>query len=190
MNFQITGEAAAILISSLSLAIAILALGWNVYRDVLLKPTLVVKIDVIVAVVPLRDRAQEVTEAMTSVSAVNHGPGPITCQMITARSGGWWRRLFRREQHAVVMPDYENPLSARLPLRLEVGETGTWLMPYERDGVLHHGPDRVGVNDSFGRTHWVDEKRLRALVKQSRERFGPYVAQPDGADQQDTTHAV
>jgi hypothetical protein len=72
----------------------------------------------------------------------------------------------------VIPHDSKNVLSARLPVRLEVGESATWLMPFERGGFLHEGVDRYGVMDSFGQMHWVSSASLRAAINEAREAFG------------------
>ncbi len=159
-------------ISFISLLIASLSLGWNIYRDVVLKPRVRAGFQVSNIVGP-----GVPTRTFLSLSAVNHGPGRVTCNMIHVRTAPLWRRLLRRVRHGVIIGDWTNPLSARLPRALEVGETATLLIPYDRDCFLSTGVTDVGILDSFGRSHWAPRRDLERARAQFRRDF-PNVGQP------------
>ncbi len=72
-NFHI-----AILISIFSLMLAMLSLGWNIYRDVILKPRLKIRYELKTLVRP----GSSSRENYIVLSATNYGPGKIRCDMI------------------------------------------------------------------------------------------------------------
>lgn len=151
----------AILISGLSFGIAAISLGWNIYRDVILKPFAKVSVSRVTV-------ASEVMPHQTKlkISAVNHGPGPIRLSMIRFMKSSIWKRLFRNWTHGVVIHDYRNPLSGQLPNTLEVGETIDLLFPWSEENVCSVNPSAIGITDSFGRTHWAKRKEIRKLMSQ------------------------
>lgn len=153
---------APIAISLLSFVVAGIALGWNVYRDVVLKARVRVHFAV-VRVVNFGQRAKE-GEQYLKIGVTNHGPGPVRINMIVGQYAPPWRRLFRRVKHFVIIHDHANPLNPKLPHRLEVGDSISLLLPYDEKGFLGGGGTHIGVSDSFGRSHFaprdnVDEAR-------------------------------
>jgi len=149
-----TPESMSLYISIFSIAIATLALGWNIYRDVILKPR--VKMRVSVSRIVSSGIPDQVTKI--DVSATNFGPGKVRCNMVDLRNAPLWRRILRRAKYAVVIEDYENPMSGHLPAKLDVGETIDLLFPYNQECFLSRNFTHVGVRDSFGRSHWTSRK--------------------------------
>ena len=138
----------------MSFAIAAFSLGWNVYRDVILKGKL--KVNFMLAdIVSVGSSA----EARIVLSAVNMGPGTLNLQMIHSKNAPLWRILFRKIQHGIIT--YDNPIDgSRLPTKLDVGDTATFLFdyhaPFIREKFTH-----IGIRDSFGRVHWADRRDVR-----------------------------
>lgn len=157
----------AILISALSAGIASFALGWNIYRDVVLKA----KVRVSTTVVTIIHDSMPERPDFISVKATNYGPGIVHILMIEAKTSPLWRRLLRKTKHAVIMYDYTNPLSAKLPKKLEVGETADLLLPYTKESWPKEPFTHIGVSDSFGRVHWAPRKQLRKVREQWQEKF-------------------
>jgi hypothetical protein len=150
-------------ISLLALVTSAVSLGWNIYRDVVLKPRL--KVRFALSTIVHSALAQPLTSC--SLSATNFGPGSINCQMIQLRTTSFWRWLFRTSKHAVMIHDYENLLSAKLPAKLDVGEQLMLLIKYEKDCFLKGDTTHIGLSDSFGRIHWA----LAKDVKKTRQAF-------------------
>lgn len=162
----------AIGISFFSLLLAGLSLGWNIYRDVILKPKLKVcfQISTIVTV----GRPGSPTPTFLSITGVNHGPGRLTCNMLHVRTAPLWRRLLRMVKHGVIPGDWSNPLSGKLPSSVDVGQTLTLLLPYDRESFLGSAMTHIGILDSFGRTHWAPRKQLDLAREQFRKDFGQH----------------
>lgn len=145
-------------IATLALIISGISIFWNIYRDILLKPRLKVRVQISKVV----RQGLAPKDSFIDITAINHGPGAITCESIYARR----RALFRwlTPKYLFIIHDYTNPLSAQLPKKLEVGEKLTLLLPYGERMVLARRPTHLGLRDSFGRLHWSDSKSLREAV--------------------------
>ena len=154
-------------ISFFSLLVAGLSLGWNIYRDVVLKPRLRVRFQVSTLVHPAME-----SRTYLDVSATNHGPGRVTCNMIHVKTASLWRTLTRRIKHGVIVGDWTNPMSAKLPKVLEVGDRATFLIPYDKDCFLSGETTHIGVLDSFGRTHWAGRRNVEEARAVYQKDFG------------------
>ncbi|SRR6266540_5574756 len=166
-----TGEAlTALILSSASVTISAFAIGWNVYRDVIAKPHLKVRMNVGQIVGPGIERK----EVKVIVTCTNFGPGVIICnalRTITYKSGLFKRLLRRVEHHGLVMYDWPNPQAGALPKKLEVGEKFDLLLPYTKDGFIGAGISKIGIADTFGRTKWAPTEDLKSAVEQYRKDF-------------------
>jgi hypothetical protein len=161
----VSRQEAALLISVIALLISMFALGWNVYRDILLRP----RMSVFFAAVKIGTPGPQFAAAQRflQIRVTNLGPGIVTITGLEMRIAPLWRRLLRRvELYALLLPGDINQNSA-LPSRLEVSETARYyfrpedlLQPgsRERAKVTH-----IGVHDSFGRSHFAPRAELRRL---------------------------
>ena len=151
----------ALIVSIGSAAVASMALGWNIYRDIVLKAKVVVSFSVIFI---LHEALPERPQYL-DITATNFGPGAVSLSTIVAANRPLWRRLLRKVRYAMVNPDYSNPLSGRLPTKIETGDKIVLLLPYDDQCLLGHKFTHVGLTDFFGRTHWApasDLKKARA----------------------------
>ncbi|MEW7987350.1 MAG: hypothetical protein ACH255_19890 [Candidatus Thiodiazotropha sp.] len=153
----------AILISVVSACIAGISLGWNIYRDVIIKP----KVDIIFGVKMIVTPGSNERPEYVIITATNFGPGATTISMIQVRYAPLWRRLLRKAKNAVIIHDYENPLSGQLPSKLEVGDKIDLILPYDENCFLNEEWTHVGVWDYFGKSHWAKKRQL----KEARERW-------------------
>lgn len=153
-----------IAISCASLILACVALGWNIYRDVVLKAR--VRVSLAVVRMVSRGSSPQVGDRYVRINATNYGPGPVKIDLIVAQGASFRQRLTRRPQHFVILTDAENVLSGTLPHRLQVGETLTLLLPYNRKSFLGSEATRVGVADSFGRSHFAPTRDWRTAKVQ------------------------
>lgn len=157
----------AIVISLISATTAGLSLGWNIYRDVILKAKIIIGISVVNIVEPGNPAAQ----SSISISATNHGPGSVKLKMIHVKNSSWWRWLLRKEKYGVVLQDQTNPDSWKLPHKLEVGDSIDIFLPYDNECFLSYGWSHVGINDYFGRVHWAPSKEIKTSIKQWKKDF-------------------
>lgn len=149
------------IISTFALILAGLSILWNVYRDILLKPKLKVNIQISQLIQPGNSRSP----TFIDITATNHGPGSIICESIWMKKRSFWRWLFRKKKVAFILHDYTNPLSGKLPKKLEVGEKIMLLFPHKEKMFLAYKPTHVGIMDSFGRMHWASKKSLKEAEK-------------------------
>lgn len=147
----------ALIVSIASALIASLALGWNIYRDVVLKPKVVISFSIVVIVhESLPERPQYM-----NITGSNFGPGALTLSSIVAREATLWRRLLRKVRYAFITPDYTNPMSERLPKKLEPGDKVNLLLPFDRECLLSHNFTHVGLTDYYGRSHWAPRNDMK-----------------------------
>ena len=151
----------AIGISLFSLFIATIALGWNIYRDVILKPRLRLSLmNGVIASPGEKDPPRRVTLTIT-----NFGPGKSRPKGLHLRKTSWWRRILRRQEFAFLMQDYEDPLSGKIPCELEVGAGVTLTFRHLPNIFLEGDFNQIGVVDSFGKTHWCSRQNYREVKK-------------------------
>lgn len=160
-------EIIALLISILSLAVAALSLGWNIYRDVILKPKLKIGFGVKEIISP--SLAEHLTKLI--LTATNFGPGRIKCSMIELRNAPLWRRVLRKTRQAIIIHDYQNPMSAQLPATLEVGDKMDLILPYDKECCLSKPFTHIGLSDSFGRIHWAPTRDMRRAKEHYQKDF-------------------
>jgi hypothetical protein len=147
-------------IAVLALMLSGASVLWNIYKDILLKPKLKVKVQISVLLQP--ETTQK--EPFIDTTSTNHGPGALTCESIFAKRRGFFRRY--RPKYLYVIRDYMNPLSAQLPKKLEVGDRMTLLFHHREKAFLARKPTHVGIRDSFGRIHWADRSSVKQAVSE------------------------
>ena len=143
-----------LIISILSLCLASFSVGWNIFRDLVLKARVRTSFMVGASVGPAG------RETVILAKATNLGPGVVYIQGLTARFS-WWARLRGNAPYALIIPDHSHRFATALPAKLEVGQSATIIIPYNQECVLGYRVTGVGLTDSFGRTHWVPGADLR-----------------------------
>jgi hypothetical protein len=147
----------AVAISIISVLIASLSLGWNIYRDVILKA----KVRVTAAIVFIIHDSLPNRPQYVSIEVTNFGPGAVNVSTICAKQAPLWRRLLRKTKHAVITHDWTNPMSAKMPSKIEIGDKINLLLPYDKDCFLKEPFTDVGVSDYYGRIHWAPKYQIR-----------------------------
>lgn len=147
-----------------ALAVSIFSLGWNFYRDVVLKPRLRVSIAITDII-----RGAESEGPFINVTGVNHGPGSVICNGVLGKKVSWLP--FHKKKYFYVTEGYDNPLSDRFPKKLEIGDSVNQFFPYNQESFLSIDPSRIGLRDTFGRMHWASRKSLREAKKQFLKEF-------------------
>lgn len=142
----------ALLISFGSLAVAATSLGWNIYRDVIRKPRM--RVSLMAGMVVSSPKSKEHPKRLI-VSITNFGPGKTRASMLQLRKTSLWRKLFRKQIHAMLMHDYEDPLSGRLPAVLDVGDKIDLTFRTSDDiFIIKDDFTQIGISDPFSRVHW------------------------------------
>src|SRR6266550_1311719 len=142
----------ALCVSILALSASFLSLGWNIYRDVVLKPRLKVAFGIKSM---LREdeeyRLSQMGPPLLILEITNHGPGEVVCSGAVAKteSFAFLRSLFGKLSYRFITPDFKHPLCFRLPYRILVGEKIQIIFPYNQECFLAEAPMRIGINDSF-----------------------------------------
>lgn len=158
----------AIFISSASIIVAAFALGWNIYRDIILKARL--KVACMVGFITYHNLKQPLDRVI--LSATNFGPGKIRCSMIFLRNTSILKRIFRKTKYAALIHNYTDPLSGQLPCELEVGEGRDFLFTFDKDCFLSEKWTHIGIKDSFGRIHWARKSNLKTAKQMYKDKFG------------------
>jgi len=165
-----TTEQISLLISVLAIAIAGIALGWNVYRDIILKARVKVSLQISDIIFPEPDTRP--TETYISISATNFGPGKVKIMNIALVNAPWKKWILSTETLAIVTPDWTNPMSAKLPLWIEVGDKKDLLLPFDKESFLSRDWSYVGLYDYFGRSHYAPKQDLVKAKRIWKEKFG------------------
>ena len=157
----------SIALSIFSVLIAGFALGWNVYRDVYSKPRIKVRAAKRVIV-----HGEQKHGPYLALDVTNFGPGTASITAIITRDYSPWLRP-RNRLGGVVMHDWKNPYSAKLPAKLEPAERIDLFLPWidEDKYVLSTTMSRLGVMDVFGRSIWVPMKDLNEVRQQHGKDF-------------------
>ena len=97
------------------------------------------------------------------IHIANHGPGSVNLQSIALRDTSLWKWMFRKQRHAILNYDYNHPNTNHLPKKLEMGEVMDVFTSYNADCFLKNTFNRLGITDTFGRTHWAPRKSVPEL---------------------------
>jgi hypothetical protein len=161
----------ALCVSILALIASSLSLGWNIYRDVVLKPRLRVTFGIKSLLRTDEDyRLSQMGPPLLRLEATNHGPGAVVCCGAVARTVSFPRSLFTAS-YGFIVPDLEHPLCFKPNHRLAVGDTMQFIFPYQKECFLANMPKRIGIRDSFGRMHWAPRKDLKSALRDYQKAF-------------------
>ena len=160
-------EYTATIVSLVSLSVAMLTLGWTIYRDAVQKPRFRVSIDLKY----VHQAGYETEGPFIFVEAVNLGPSPNRLGMPRATMSWWQRRTNPKDSTAFIYPDFSHMSATPADSRIDVGDMGTFVFPYDKECFLKLDCTRVGVADGYGRVHWAPRSELRRARDRYRERF-------------------
>lgn len=164
----------ALCVSAFALIASFVSLGWNIYRDILLKPRVKVTFGIKTALAQRENyRLVQVGAPMLRLEATNHGPGEVVCNAAVCKlkSFAFLRSLFGQPPYGFINPDFEHPHCFRLPWRVAVGDRISIIFPYNQECFLAETPKRIGITDSFGRIHWAPRRELNSALKEFRKTF-------------------
>src|SRR6059036_3741600 len=115
----------ALCVSILALIGSSVSLGWNIYRDVVLKPRLKVAFGIKSMVRENEEhRISEMGRPFLELKGTNHGPGEVVCSGAIVKSYSFPRSLFAEFPYGFIKnPDFRHPLCSPLPSRrIAVGD--------------------------------------------------------------------
>jgi hypothetical protein len=153
----------ALPISGLSVAVASLSLGWNIYRDVLAKPRVNVRMGIRLVV----EYSESADSYVAWVRCVNIGPGKVTLELIVVRKrilAGWGNGYGRFGIIKFVASAITG--GSTLPLTLDVGECADLLLPLNRDTFWGSNYSMLGIRDFHGCIHWAPSRDTRGARRQ------------------------
>jgi hypothetical protein len=153
--------ALALLFSGLSVAIASFALGWNIYRDILAKPRVRVRMGLRQLVMS----GEAEFPLSVWIRALNLGPGKTTLELIIVKRSSLRRLLTRSGEFGFVKFEGAMTQGSSLPIMLEVGEHADFILPCNRDSFLGKSFIELGIRDVHGRIHWAPRKDMREARK-------------------------
>jgi hypothetical protein len=128
-------ENLTIAISTFALGLSFVSLGWNIYRDIVLKPRLRVS---------FRCLAQHimpdgtVTAPFLQLAVVNLGAGDARVVAAKARTRPFFLSWFRKESLSTAIHDFNDPFCAKLPATLAVGEKDRDYLPNRQELALRY----------------------------------------------------
>jgi hypothetical protein len=163
---RVTTEQYALGVSFVSVSVAFLALGWNVYRDVLLRAR--TKVTAYVSYVV---SGEITTGPFITVRLTNLGPGRVVLTNLVVRRVGLWARLSKAQANATINYDHTNHFNVAFPLTVGEQDYTSQLLNFERECFLKFNWNRFGFMDSLNRYHYVRKKDLRELKRKYREDF-------------------
>jgi hypothetical protein len=157
----------ALIISILSMLVALTSLGWNIYKEIALRARVGVSVGVGDQHFDGKSRGK-----LILVEVVNRGPGPV---QITGTSVHSTRRFFQAtDDHLYLpLPIFDHQLATRLPADLGVGQRAHIVLAYNEECFLRSNRVTVVVTDSFGRYHRPRRGSLRIARAEYEKDFGP-----------------
>ena len=154
----------SLLISISSFLIAALALGWNIYRDVIMKGRVKIRFGWRVII-----DGQEKTPDMIMLSGVNHGPGKVVLGLIITKNTSLVRRLRRTVEHGFVkLMEKPSEYSDKLPKELDIGDELNLMFP-SSVGFASEDFTHIGLRDNFDRIHWAKKKEVQAFREKRKD---------------------
>ena len=157
-------------ISIFAIVLASISLGWNIYRDLISRTSRVIvsgKIALIMS--PLDSQAPSESLRKIVITAVNHGPADTTLTGFNLKIRK--NQFFARQQSATVFCDYTNPHSSQLPCDLGVGKSALFMFPFDPESFLKLDLSQIGLDDVFGKTHWMKVGSVKKLRSGWRQEF-------------------
>ena len=149
-------ETIAVLISMASIIIASFTLGWNIYRDIILKAKIKVRFMIATFSHPNFDKSLK----KFAVCITNFGPGKIQCTNICIRKFSIWKQLIKKREISILIHD---PKECKLPCELDIGDEKNLLLKFDMCDFLLEDWTHIGVKDTFSRIHWAPKKDVTKL---------------------------
>jgi hypothetical protein len=156
-------ENISLAISLAALFLSLMNVGWSVYKELGLRARLLVE-----AELKTFHTGDKPPEAWFVITVHNAGPGRSGVKEVkcVGRSARVWPR---RDIRSLGFPLCLHEDASKLPTKLDVGETSTYFIPVDSIEFLATQGTHIGVQDTFGRSHWAPEHSLAEALKWYRQ---------------------
>jgi hypothetical protein len=155
-------ENISLIFSLISVVIAAIALGWNIYRDVVVSS----RIKVSFSFTYLCGNDGQSNSRHIMLKGCNHRPLKTTINGICCRKSNVFLRLFGKENWRYIKytkPFYE--FSDDIPKQLEQGDDINIFFPKDV-GFTKERFTHIGFYDNFGKNHWSARKDVRKFFRE------------------------
>ena len=157
----------ALVLSIVSLVIALVALFWNIYRDLLLRPRSRVTCHISIV-----DTRSVNLGTFINITLTNLGPGELVLDSIVVKTGGIRERMRNEPRYAVIINDYDNPMNPAMPTTVAVHRRVTQFLPFEQDCFVAQPVKRIGFIDTLNRYHWARHSDVEEVKREYVKEFG------------------
>lgn len=170
----------ALIVSIVSIFVAISALAWNVWQKfIFVRPSLQVSFGLWNVLQQSGDGfARPTGKKLLNMTVTNMGPGPVILSscIAWARYRGWGKSRIGMLNPIHGDPTSDKligigPFGAGLPTKIDAGEVKSFYFPYQADSFLADGILKVGVNDTYQRNTWCHRRDLRKVNAKYRRDF-------------------
>jgi hypothetical protein len=148
-------ENLTISISVLALFVSLVSLGWNVYRDLILKPRLQIEL------------AEDDDKKLPKLTVTNRGPGQIQLMSpVVKLPYGWFGLLSKIDDVQEARPFGIGPVPVQTwsSKTLQVGGQTSMLLDH---GVIKQWR-AVGIRDAYKRIRWASDEDLEKVKRAHR----------------------
>jgi hypothetical protein len=106
------------------------------------------------------------------LEALNVGPIPNRIGVPFARKS-WLKRRFTDKANGVafIYPNHGHWATTKSAARIEVGDSATFVFPYQERCFLEEDFSQIGMSDGFGVIHWAPRRELRKAQEAYQKAF-------------------
>jgi hypothetical protein len=162
----VTTAHVAIVISIVALVVACASLGWNIYKELSLKPRVRTSLKIGVGGGDIARGRESVKKIVVSVR--NIGPGEVNLTGMTLKPTKEQNNADSSWLPALTPPEAGG---ASFPATLKAGQSTIFIFRYNKDSFLKERHVGFGLGDGYGRTHWVPTKDLRRAEEEHRNDY-------------------
>lgn len=142
-------------------------MGWNIYRDIILRPK--VKVNLFVGQIrELGEGDDPKSPLKICFTATNLGPGVVVLNGLRGKT----KRFLRKTKHFILFNDPDDPLSHQFPKEVNVVATAQFFISFKKRTFLKNKFTHIGILDSFGRLHRVPKKDVKRARIEYEKEFG------------------
>lgn len=162
-----TAATLSLVLSIVSVLVAGMSLGWNIYKEIGLKAKVEISLQIMKLVTP----GVKVEGEFLVLSATNFGPGIVNLKTVYGRRRSFKNWISGKNKAFLFRWESSQPQFGTLPCKIEVGDELKLFFSMEiARALIEYEINEVGVCDSFGRTHFVPKKQIGELAKNFTEK--------------------
>ncbi len=159
----------AIVLSVVSLVLASIAIFWNIYKEILLRP-----FTDITGMISNIHHGGKILGPYINLTILNKGPGDLIINSIVVKRSSLIRKILHKEIFASIINDYTNPYNPKMPMKIELHNTATQLLTFDNDCFFKEDNTHIGYIDTLKRYHWMKKKHFNEMKKEFNKTFGQY----------------